>query len=270
MTSLLPLIVIFIFGASVGSFLNVVAYRSVHGGSIFFDRSKCPHCKHTLASTDLVPILSFVILRGRCRYCHKKLSWQYPVVELSTAFLFVITFYSLQPQGLGAIGLEVTLNLIYVLFLISVFIVIFVTDIKNGLIPDKVIFPSIVIAFVFKLILLLSSPISPITFLIYDIAAGLLAGAFFYMMMLVTGGRAMGGGDVKYAAFLGLALGFSGVVVALFLAFLTGALVSLILILVGKKRFGETVPFGPFLSIGAVGALIWGQQILDWYLKVNS
>lgn len=277
----LTLIIIFIFGASVGSFLNVVAYRSVHGGSIFFDHSKCPHCNHRLAASDLVPILSFITLRGKCRYCHKKISLQYPLVELSTAFLFALSyFFILHPTSY-------ILDLLYVWFVLSVLIVIFVTDVKDGLIPDKVIFPAIAVAFVFKLIFLTShispfaSLISPMyqvssvmyqgspTQLIYDIVAGVLAGLFFYAIILVTRGKAMGGGDVKYAVFLGFSLGFAKLAVAWFLAFLTGAAFSLILISVGKKRFGQTVAFGPFLSIGALIALLWGQQILDWYLRIN-
>ena len=92
MPDALTLLIIFIFGSAVGSFLNVVAYRSVHGGDIISDRSKCPHCKHRLEAVDLLPILSFIILRGNCRYCRQKISWHYPIVEFSTAALFVVAY----------------------------------------------------------------------------------------------------------------------------------------------------------------------------------
>ena len=278
MEILLTLVVIFIFGAAVGSFLNVVAYRSIHGGSIIFDRSKCPHCKHKLVTADLVPILSFIILRGKCRYCSKKISWQYPLVELSTGLLFVIVSLqglALEPEGQA-------LNFAYTLFVLSVLIIIFITDIKSGLIPDKVIFPALAIAFIFKLLLLITPflsniqhptstiqyPISTIQ-IISDATAGVLAAAFFYLLVTVTKGKGMGGGDVKYALFLGFALGASKLAVALFLAFLTGAFLSLILISVGKKRFGQTIPFGPFLSVGGFAALLFGNEILNWYLGLH-
>ena len=103
----------------------------------------------------------------------------------------------------------------------------------------------------------------------WDILAGFVGGAFFLLLVVFSKGKAMGGGDIKLAVFMGLVLGLSKLAVALFLAFLTGAIVSLILIFVGKKRFGQTIAFGPFLVFGAYVALIWGQQILDWYLRIN-
>jgi len=213
----------------------------------------------------LVPIVSYLALAGKCRYCGKKISWQYPAVEFSTGALFVITFFAFHGPTFGP-------EFWYFLFVLSVLIVIFITDFRDGLIPDKVILPALVIALALKLVFF-SFPIShipyPIPQLVYDIGAGFGAGAFFYLLIVISKGKGIGGGDVKYAAFLGFALGTAKVITALFLAFLTGAAFATILILVGKKRFGQTVPFGPFLSIGAYFALIWGQQILDWYLRIN-
>ncbi len=274
------LVVIFIFGVCVGSFLNVVAYRSVKGGSVFIDRSECTYCKHKLSTIDLVPLLSFIFLRGRCRYCQKGISWQYPLVELSTGLLFVLALFVVFFQGQdSSFGLFPFLNLAYVLFVISVLITVFVTDLKSGLIPDNIVFPSIGIAFIFKLVLLflvsketlvtLSMAGHSFSQIAFDAASGFVAGAFFFLIVLFSKGKGMGGGDIKYALFLGFALGLANTAVALFLAFLTGAAVSLILIFGGKKRFGQTVAFGPFLSLGAVVALLWGQQMLDWYLRIN-
>ena len=274
------LIPIFIFGTAIGSFLNVVAYRSVHGGSLFLDRSRCPHCKHQLNTLDLVPILSFVLLYGKCRYCSKSISWQYPIVEVITGILFTITSYFLlfhnQVVSLDLISI---LNLAYFLFITSVLIVIFITDFRDSLIPDKIILPSIAIALAFKVLLAVStsqevlvvagSNLLSFSQIGWDILAGLVGGVFFLLLVVFSKGKAMGGGDIKLAVFMGLVLGLSKLALALFLAFLTGAIVSLILIFVGKKRFGQTIAFGPFLVFGAYIALIWGQQILDWYLRIN-
>lgn len=274
------LIPVFIFGTAIGSFLNVVAYRSVHGGSLFLDRSRCLHCKHQLNTLDLVPILSFILLHGKCRYCSKSISWQYPIVEATTGILFTITsFVVLFHNHIVNVDLISTLSLIYLLFVTSVLIVIFITDFKDGLIPDKIILPSIAIALVFKVLLAVSTSqevlvVAGSNFLTFsqigwDILAGVLGGVFFLLLVVFSKGKAMGGGDIKLAVFMGLVLGLSKLALALFLAFLTGAIVSLILIFVGKKRFGQTIAFGPFLVFGAYVALIWGQQILDWYLRIN-
>ena len=280
MLDALVLLIIFIFGTAIGSFLNVVAYRSVHGGSLFLDRSKCPHCKHQLETLDLVPILSFLFLKGRCRYCKEKISWQYPVVEATTGILFAITTYIVMFHNqIVIVDLISTLSLIYLLFVTSVLIAIFITDFRDGLIPDKIILPSIAIALAFKVLLAVSTSqevlvVAGSNFLTFsqigwDILAGLMGGAFFLLLVVFSKGKAMGGGDIKLAVFMGLVLGLSKLALALFLAFLTGAIVSLILIFVGKKRFGQTIAFGPFLVFGAYIALIWGQQILDWYLRIN-
>ena len=279
MDNLLILVIIFIFGSAVGSFLNVVAYRSLHGGKILLDRSKCPQCKHLLGPHDLIPILSFVFLSGQCRYCRKKISWQYPLVEISAAFLFVLAYLQLNSSFQGqAFSLEV-LSLVYTLFILSVLMVVFITDLKEGIIPDKVIFPAVGITALLKTALAflqLQEPIQvvgapTISFqqIGFDAATGVTTGFIFFLIVLLSRGKGMGGGDIKYAAFLGFALGFSSTAVALFLAFLTGASLALILILIGKKRFGQTIAFGPFLSLGAFIALLWGQQITDWYLRIN-
>jgi len=278
MLDALMLLTIFIFGTAIGSFLNVVAYRSVHGGSLFLDRSKCPHCKHKLNTLDLVPILSFILLHGKCRYCEKSISWQYPTVELTTGILFVIVIlqgltFRLEGQDLNFVSYS------YFLFVTSVLITIFITDFRDGLIPDKIILPSIAIALAFKVLLAVSTfqevlVVAGSNFLTFsqigwDILAGLVGGLFFLLLVVFSKGKAMGGGDIKLAVFMGLVLGLSKLALALFLAFLTGAIVSLILIFVGKKRFGQTIAFGPFLVFGAYIALIWGQQILDWYLRLS-
>lgn len=262
-----------------GSFLNVLAYRSVHGGNIARGRSKCPHCQRKLEALDLIPFFSFVLLRGKCRYCEKNISWQYPIVEISTAFLFVVTALVVFGSFDWVFGTISVLWYLYAVFVTSILIAILVADLKDGIIPDKIIFPSLAIAAIFKIALVYFHSTELIhiaghyfidlTQIVWDLGAGLIGGAIFFLIVVLSKGKGMGGGDIKYAAFLGFALGVASLSVALFIAFLTGAAVALILILVGRKRFGQTVPFGPFLSLGAFIALLWGQQIIDWYLKIN-
>ena len=277
--NLFLLFIITIFGTAVGSFLNVLAYRSIYGGSIVRGRSLCPHCKHKLEALDLIPILSFVLLAGKCRHCKKSISWQYPVVEVFTAFLFVVVALVV----LGSFGWVLNtfsiLWFLYTIFVVGVLIAILATDLKDGIIPDKIIFPSLAIAAFFKIVLvylhsteqirLVGTYFIDLNQLVWDLGAGLLGGVIFLLIVVASKGKGMGGGDIKYAAFLGFVLGIASLSLALFIAFLTGAAVGIILILVGRKRFGQTVPFGPFLSLGAFIALLWGQQIIDWYLKIN-
>src|SRR3989344_6295692 len=140
-------ILFFILGTAVGSFLNVVDYRSVHGGSIFLGSSPCPACKHKLAAKDLVPIASFVALDGKCRYCGKSISLQYPLVELVTGFLFAFTYL----YWLGTV--YNLMHLVYLLFVVSVLIVLFVTDVRDGLLPNSVVLPAVTIVATYKLLL---------------------------------------------------------------------------------------------------------------------
>ena len=253
-------ILFFILGTAVGSFLNVVAYRSVHGGSIFLGSSHCPACKHKLAAKDLVPIASFVALDGKCRYCGKSISLQYPLVELVTGFLFAFTYL----YWLGTV--YNLMHLVYLLFVVSVLIVLFVTDVRDGLLPNSVILPAIFVVVIYKLILVSAGYIQLST-LIADLLTALVVSGIFFAIVALSGEKAMGGGDVKLAFLIGLVVGWPATSVALFTSFLTGAIVAVMLILIGKKRFGESVPFGPFLSLGAFVALFWGREIIDLYLR---
>ncbi|HEX7456540.1 MAG TPA: prepilin peptidase [Candidatus Nanoarchaeia archaeon] len=259
------LLLFFIFGLAVGSFLNVIAYRSIHGGSIFFDHSRCPDCKHGLAPADLAPIASFLWLRGRCRYCGAKISAQYPLVEAATGLLFTFTFYY-WAANVSSVNFLGWLQLIYLLFVVSTLIVLFITDLKDGLLPNSVVLPAIGVVGAYKLILLLLNFDLASVFLI-DIAAAAVAALAFFAIVYVSGEKAMGGGDAKLVFLIGVAVGWPSVLVAIFLGFLTGAFVAVMLMLIGRKRFGQTVPFGPFLTIGAFIAAFWGQALIDLYLR---
>jgi len=263
----LLIILFFALGLAVGSFLNVVAYRTVHGGSVFLGSSVCPRCKHKLTPLDLIPIVSFLLLAGKCRYCGKKISLQYPLVEVTTGILFVFTFlywlntaYSIQHT------LFVLTSLIYLLFVVSVLIVLFVTDILDGVLPNSVVLPAIAFVLILKSIFLVNGDIT-LSSLIIDVAAAIVVASAFFTIVYFSNEKAMGGGDVKLAFLVSLVVGWPATILALFVSFLTGAFVAVMLILLGKKRFGQTVPFGPFLVIGAFLALFWGREIIEIYLR---
>lgn len=256
-------LMIFLFGLAIGSFLNCVIYRLAlpsfsrknlggleAGISFFWGRSYCPNCKHSLSWQDLIPILSFVALLGKCRYCRQSIAPQYPLVELATGVLFFFV---------GMVAVDV-IELIYLLIVACFLIIIFVYDLKHYIIPDKVIFPIIFIALFYNLIFHLSS------FIPYFVAA-VLAGGFFLAIVLMSGGRWMGVGDIKLAFLMGLVLGFPNILAALFLAFLLGAIIGVGLIISGKKTLKAEVPFGPFLATGTFVALFWGSQLISWYFN---
>lgn len=245
---------LFIFGLFFGSFLNVVVYRLPQNRSFFGGRSKCLKCKKEIRWYDLVPVLSFVLLGGKCRYCKTSLSLQYPVVELLTGSLFALTYFFLVQPFLYT-NLSLATSLPFYLAMISSLIVIFFIDLKHGIIPDKVLLFALLISAGY----LLLNP----TLILPHLAGGFIGFSFLLALFLGTKGRGMGFGDVKMAFVLGLFLGPAQALLSLYLAFLTGGIVSIILILWGKKRFfGDTIPFGPFLVIGAIMALFYGEIIL--------
>jgi leader peptidase (prepilin peptidase)/N-methyltransferase len=227
---------------------------------------------------DLIPLVSFILLAGKCRYCGKEISWQYPVVELVTGLAFALLLVNfgvpLFSETIGTHRLILGLiNLVFVLFFVSVLIVISVSDIKWGVIPDKIILPAVLISLIFLLfkslyLLLLGDSLPKVLsdFGLSLLAALVLAG-FFLALIVLTKGRGMGGGDLKLVTFLGLSLGLEKALLAVFLGFLTGAIVSVMLVLLGTKRFKETVAFGPFLALGAFIAVLFGEAVIQTYLK---
>jgi len=229
---------IFIFGLSVGSFLNVVICRLETKESIVAKRSHCPQCGAVLKWYDLIPLLSFVFLLGKCRSCGKKINWQYPVVEIATGLLFLLFF-----------------NLYFYLIIICFLIIIFVYDLKHYIIPNKVVFPAIILSFFYSIFIG--------SFLNFLLAA-LGASGFFLALVLVSKGRWMGMGDVKLAFLMGLILGWPNILAALFLAFLSGAVVGVALIIFGKKGLKSQIPFGPFLAGATVLVMLCGQLWINF------
>lgn len=253
---ILVLLLIFVLGLCVGSFLNVLIYRLPHFLPVT-GRSFCPKCQKKISWQDNIPVLSFFLLRGRCRWCHSPIGIQYPLVEFMSGTLFILVFLFLSQD---------LLSIIYYLLFISALIVIFVTDLKYQIIPDEVIFPTIALTIIFQIInhrLELIDVINPI-------ASGLGAGLFFLALVLLTRGRGMGVGDVKLVFLMGLLLGFPKIIVAFYLAFLTGAILGVILILLGKKRFGQKIPFAPFLVGATFVSLFWGTALWQIFQKILS
>lgn len=246
----------FIVGSAIGSFLNVVIDRSIRRENILaINRSYCDHCKATLRTFDLIPILSFILLSARCRYCKKPLSWQYPIVELSTGLLFSLTLWILISSATFSLGL-----VLYYLFLVSAMIVVFVIDLKFSLIPTTLVFACSFVSLFYNYFSL------PSNLFVEHVFAGFFASLFFLMIVLVTFGRGMGQGDISLAFLIGITLGIKATILAVFLAFLGGALISVLLIALGRKRFGQTVPFAPFLVFGFLISLFWATPIINWYL----
>jgi leader peptidase (prepilin peptidase) / N-methyltransferase len=251
---------IFLFGICIGSFLNCVIYRLEQKKSLK-GRSFCPHCKHKLSWQDLFPVFSFLFLKGKCRYCHKKISIQYPLVELATGLLFLL-IYNLQFTIFNEFSIFQFFTLAYLFYISSVLIIIFIYDLKHYIIPDKVLFPAIAIALIYNLI-----PPYNWQHLFYIFLAIVIASGFFLFIFLISKGKWMGFGDVKLAVLMGLLLGFPNVLAALFLAFFFGAIIGIILMVFNKKSLKSEIPFGPFLITGTFISVLWGSQIIQWYLN---
>lgn len=236
-----------VLGLLTGSFLNVLADRLPFGEDVFWGRSHCDHCKKSLRWFELIPVISFLMLRGRCMRCHKKLSILYPLSEVVTAMGFGL-FYTTFPDS--------STHFFIVLLLFCSFLVIFIADFKYQIIPDSMV----IIATVGSLAWV--GLTMPVPEALARGVVGVLSGAFFYVIWLVTRGKAMGFGDVKLSVVLGFLLGFPSIVFALYGAFLTGGLVGAILIMARLKTLKSKIAFGPFLLFGTAIAIVFNQELL--------
>ncbi len=254
MVKMIIITLLFILGLCFGSFLNVLIYRLPLSLPIT-GRSFCPQCKKKIAWYDNIPLLSFVLLKGHCRKCHSPISWQYPAVELVTAIFFILTpDFVIRDMRYVTWNPEMILHITYYLSLVATLLVIFFSDLRYEIIPDQIVYPAIVVTLLF----LVSQYRS---LLVSNVLSGLLAAGFLLVLHLLTRGRGMGLGDVKLAGLMGLALGWPKIIVAFYLAFLTGAALGVILILRGKKKLTSQIPFGPFLAGATILSIFYGEAI---------
>jgi len=263
-------IFIFLLGLAAGSFLNCIIYRLEKKQSFLKGRSFCPYCKHILSWQDLIPILSFLILKGKCRYCKKKISWQYPLVELITGILFLLIFdfqFSIFNE-LPIFNFQNFLTTLYLLPTTCFLIIIFVYDLKHYIIPDKIIYPAILVVGSWQLVVRVLLNQTTNYTLQTTIFSALGASAFFATIFFISKGKWLGFGDVKLSFFMGLFLGFPKILVALFFTFFIGAIIGIGLVLTGKKTLKSQVPFGPFLVAGIFIAFFFGTLIINWYLTI--
>lgn len=259
MTTTSATIIFGVLGLLIGSFINAVVWRIHTHKSIAHGRSACPRCHHQLGALDLVPVVSWLMLGGKCRYCHKPISAQYPAVELATAGLFALSYARLVPVGwTGWVAFGCWLYVLGSLIVLSVY------DLRWMLLPDVVIFPAMAVALI-PLIINFATGLPMQTWL-GPIEAALLVGGAFYALAAVSDGKWMGGGDIKLVVLIGLTLGLHQTAVAMFVGFDTAAIVSLALLATGVKKRRDHIPFGPFLAFGCVIAMLYGTTLLGWYL----
>ncbi len=251
---------LFLFGLQLGSFINALNYRIYSEGSVFRGRSRCPKCQHVLGAKDLIPLLSFLLLKMRCRYCQEPISWRYPLVEFVAGLLLLVIWIF-------------AANSLWAAFYSVVFLALLAVaayDLEHYLIPDKLLLFCLLVSLVFLVWLDYSQEILfqwP-SFLLSGLSSGILAFTFLGLIYWLTKGRGMGFGDVKLVFVLGLIVGWPETVVAVFLSFFIGAIIGLVLIGLGRKKMKEAVPFGPFLVLGGLLAALWGSQMIDWYFSL--
>jgi leader peptidase (prepilin peptidase)/N-methyltransferase len=252
-------VVSIIFGAIVGSFLNVCILRLPKEESILWPGSHCPHCKNPIKFYDNIPLVSYILLKGRCRHCDSPISLQYPLVEGITALGSLILF----------LKFGLSLSYLFYFSLVAALIVITVIDLYHQIIPDVISLPGIGVGLLASLLI----PIPQINF--RDSLIGVLSGggslfvvATLYQWLFKREG--MGGGDVKLLAMIGAFLGWKAVILTILLSSLIGSITGMIMMVLKGKDFKYAIPFGPFLSLGAVISLFYQNEIIFWYLRYRG
>lgn len=258
----------FLFGLIIGSFLNCLIWR-LHKSESMFNRSYCPKCHHNISWYDNIPVLSFIFLLGKCRHCRKKISLQYPLVEIITGILFTLAvIYNLKLAVLNSIDyFDLIINYKFLIiiikywFLISIMTIVFIYDMRWYLILDKIVLPASFILFFLNLLLGFSW--------LNLLTAGVIGASFFLAQFLISKGRWIGGGDIRLGLLMGIGLGsISYIILSIILGYFIGSIVGISLILAGKKKWGSKIPLGVFLSTSTIITLFYGQNIIDWYLGI--
>ncbi|WP_047985090.1 prepilin peptidase [Ornithinibacillus californiensis] len=241
-------IIFIIIGNIFGSFFNVVGLRLPQNKPFINDRSQCPHCNHQLTWYELIPLLSYIFQGGKCRHCKVKISPMYPLVEVLTGALFAISY----------IQYGFSMELIISLLLVSMLVIIFVTDINYMLIPNKVL----IFFLPFFIVLRIVEPLNPW----WSSITGAITGFAVIAIIILVSRGGMGAGDMKLFAVLGIVLGLQQVLLAFFLSCVIGAVIGILLILLKRIDRKQPVPFGPYIVIGTLIAYFYGDSIVSWYL----
>lgn len=269
--------ILIILGLCIGSFINALVwriykqsklsgYKSRKKFSILNGRSMCVHCKHELSWLDLIPVLSWTVLKGKCRYCNKSISIQYPLIEAITSFLFVFSYY-VWPYRLVNF-----LDIFYFCFwlmLLTGLISLAVYDFKWKILPDRLVFPLIAVASLFTIIgFTINSVDSAVTIIFKLIFSLLISSGIFYFIYQISNGKWIGGGDIKLGLVLGLILSdpFKAFLM-LFGSSILGIIFIVPAYLLGKVNKSSKIPFGPFLILSTFIVFLFGQIIIDWYLN---
>lgn len=251
-------VVVFLLGSAIGSFLNVVIYRIPAGLSLLYPPSRCPHCLHPLSAADNLPIVGWLWLKGRCRYCQARISWRYPCIEAVTGLLFVAIFWQFGVTG-QTIGYWVLVSWLLALSLI---------DLDTFTLPNSLTQSGLVVGLIYQGVVGAPNP-QPLMNGILGAVLGIwLLDGITFIGSLVLKQEAMGGGDAKLAAMMGAWLGWKCLLVAGFFACVCGAVVGGGAIALGLMSRRQPIPFGPFLAFGTLITLFWGETILSFYLQL--
>lgn len=244
-------IIVLVFGLLIGSFLNVCIYRIPRHKSIAYPASFCPNCLTPIQAYDNIPVLSYIILGGKCRKCKKPISWRYPLVELLTGILFLLLF----------LKFRLSLDLLKYLIFTALLIISTFTDFSHRIIPNVISVPGIVIGLLFNI------PHIGNAILGILIGAGILW-VFRQAGIIIKKQEMMGWGDIKLAGMIGAFLGLKYGLVALFLGVLSGVVIWTVLIILKIKKRKEYIPFGAFMALGSIITVFFGAEIIDWYLNL--
>jgi len=252
-------------GLAFGSFVGALVWRLHEHKDFVRGRSECEYCHHRLAAVDLVPVLSWLMLKGKCRYCHKPIGWNAPLLELSVGALFVLSYiYWPLPFTSWQSDVSFVLWLVYLVGLAA----LFVYDVRYMLLPNVILFPLIVLSVVESAVRYTALSGVNLPGYLGDASMGVMTLAGLYWVLYTfSRGKWVGYGDVKLGIFMGIALGFRRSLLALFLANILGFIVVLPGLLAGKLTRRSRVPFGPFLIAAFVIAFLFGDTLIEWYVK---
>lgn len=250
-------VLVVIIGLIIGSFLNVCIYRIPRKESISFPPSHCFSCDHDLKPKDLFPVLSYLFIKGRCRYCGEKISIQYPLIETlnSLVYLLLLTHFGLNIQ------------FVFYAILASTLIVVSIIDYYHQIIPNEIVLFTLIIGIIYRVATYIAFNQNLFDVVKQSILGFLIGGGFYLLIFILTRGN-MGGGDIKLMAALGIWLGTVDTVIAIFLTFMIGAVVSVFLLATKIKGRKDAIPFGPFIVLGTFITILYKIEIIDFYLKM--